>query len=397
MKPFEHITYDTVSDVGCKRKTNEDASVVIPEHGFFCVADGMGGEDDGEIASGALVQAFLNRFKEFDPEKPLALRSKTAWITKTVDEVSNSIFQRSRELYGKPGMGTTLVGVTFDPSSPTIALALHAGDSRIYHWTRATEAASCEADDRNNNPSVAEPGGRLTLVTVDHSVANSFDEQQKRRLDPATLNMIMRAVGLAPSVQVELTPFTVTAGDYVLACSDGLTKMVAEAKIASILASSSAPSAAARELVEAALAAGGKDNVTVIVLKIGVLPVPLPEGELNQDLPPAGEDFTIDQTPSPETAGTQDTLPIHAASVAPAFRARLLAITIGTLIVAVVLAAVTYGIITFVSSPPAPAQSAGAVAESPVQNPTSAQKVSESYKRRVPANHHQDRDDYFKQ
>lgn len=397
MQPFKHITYASVTDIGCKRKNNEDASVAIPEHGFYCVADGMGGEDDGEVASGAVVEALERLFRGFDSEKPLAMCAKAAWITHTVDDVSDWIFQRSRQLRGRPGMGTTFAGVAFDPAAPANVLALHAGDSRIYHWSHAQISDSAEPSGKKDEKSTVAASGILTPITIDHSVANSVGVHDKQRLAPAELNRIMRAVGLAPSVQIDLTPFTVTSGDYVLVCSDGLSKMVPDANIASIFTATADPNSAARALVDAALLAGGKDNVTVIVIGVGSLPVSLPVEELNQTLPPGVDDFAIDSIPTSDTANTQDTLPIDVTIVTPA--PNYLLWVLAAVAVVVLLGAVTYGVVAHRMSPLGD-EAAWLVGESELavekKSQPSGLKMFDKAVKREPVNQHQDREDFFK-
>lgn len=286
MHPFNHIAHASVTDVGKKRKNNEDAYAAFPEHGFFCVADGMGGAEDGEVASGAVAEGLGRLFARFDPARPLALAAKAAWVDATLNEVSNWTFRRSQDK-GNSGTGTTFVGVAFDPAAPSSALALHAGDSRVYHWC------------------VGSP--HLTQVTVDHSVANAVGVADERRLNPAFRNMLMRAVGLAPSVQVERTPFQVAAGDWVIVCSDGLSKMVTAEGMMTVLAAAKNPDAAARGLVRAALDAGGRDNVTVVAIRMGpALPAPFPEAGLNTEMPAAPASDGTD-TPTPYTPGTGST------------------------------------------------------------------------------------------
>jgi len=287
VRPFRYITHAVLTDVGKKRKTNEDAFAVFPEHGFFCVADGMGGAEDGEIASGAVRDWLEKLFARFDPTHPLSIRAKVAWIDSTFNEVSNWVYQRAKER-GKTGTGSTVVGVAFDPASPSSVVALHAGDSRVYHWSAEHS--------------------HFTLVTIDHSVANAVGLADERRLNPAFRNMLMRAVGLGPSVQVEETPFQVVAGDWVVVCSDGLSKMMSDDKIAAHLTAASDPNAAAQSLVNAALAAGGRDNVTVVAIRIGDLPEPLSEADLNAEMPVfSAMDGTDPTTSSTETHITEQT------------------------------------------------------------------------------------------
>ena len=271
-KPFNHITHAVLTDVGCKRKNNEDAYAVFPAHGVFCVADGMGGAEDGEIASGAVVDGLMKLFAGFDSDRPLSLSAKGLWVEHAVNEASDWICQRSW-LQGKFGTGTTFAGVAFDPAAPGSAFALHAGDSRVYRW-----GAALEAD--------AEKKQTLEQITVDHTVAYALGMDDEHRLNPMFHDKLMRAVGIAPTVLVDWTPFAIASGDWVIVCSDGLSGMVSDSGIAAILEASSDPAVAVRSLVDAALEAGGLDNVTVIAMRVGELSEPVPEDMLEHSLPP---------------------------------------------------------------------------------------------------------------
>ena len=336
--PFDHIAHAVLTDVGRKRKNNEDAYAVFPEHGFFCVADGMGGAEDGEVASGAVVDGLTKLFAGFILDRPLALHAKTLWIAHTLNDVSDWIFQRSKSR-GKSGTGTTFVGVALDPAVPGLALALHAGDSRVYRWSAAARAKKKSA---------------LEQVTVDHSVANSLGMDDERRLNPVFRNMIMRAVGLAPTVQVERTPFAVASGDWVIICSDGLSRMVSDPNIAALLEASPDPDAAVRSLVDAALVAGGKDNVTVVAMRIGELPEAFPDDRLDHSKPSlqtSSSGTPITET-TPGTAITDDNPLVHTELIGS--ERRLMNATWLWIAVAVVTATVLLaGVIAILSKPAA--------------------------------------------
>ena len=245
MACYSHIECAALTSQGLKRKNNEDAFGVYREHGVFCIADGMGGAADGEVASKAAVDHVSQTLGRFDPTSPLTLSAMRAWLCRALDEASDWILAEATRA-GKRGTGTTFVGVCFDPERPGAALALHAGDSRLYLIHKRC----------------------LTQITQDHSLAVAAGVRDENDLDPALRGMILRAVGLTKTMDVECTAFDVVAGDHVLLCSDGLTKMVKDKAIMEIVRSADTTDTAARHLVAAANDAGGKDNITVIVVKV---------------------------------------------------------------------------------------------------------------------------------
>jgi PPM family protein phosphatase len=275
---YSHLSSFALTDVGHKRKNNEDAYQMFPEHGVFIVADGMGGAEDGEVASKAIVDELTMTLKGFDPAQPLTCSAMQAWVCHAVNEASAWILKRSNDR-NKAGTGSTFVGVCFDPEHPDRAVALHAGDSRVYRVR----------------------GGEILQVTRDHSLANAAGITDERELNPKFRGVILRAVGLAVTTEVEATPFDVAEGDTVIVCSDGLSKMIEDAAIAQIVEQEGDLEASVRKLIDAALTHGGKDNVTVIEVKVGPLPEPLPVTELKVAFPTDFGHSKTDSNPTPQT------------------------------------------------------------------------------------------------
>jgi protein phosphatase len=275
---YSHLSSFALTDVGRKRKNNEDAYQMFPEYGVFIVADGMGGAEDGEVASQAIVDELSKTLKTFDPAQPLTCQAMQAWICHAVNEASAWILKRSNDR-NKSGTGSTFVGVCFDPEHPDRAVALHAGDSRVYRVR----------------------GGDIQQVTRDHSLANAAGITDERELNPKFRGVILRAVGLAVTTEVEATPFDLVEGDTVIVCSDGLSKMIEDAAIAKIIQEEPKIEEAVRQLVAAALKHGGKDNVTVVAVKVGPLPEPIPVTDLKVAFPSDFGHAKTDSNPTPQT------------------------------------------------------------------------------------------------
>jgi len=260
---FSHLTCAALTDLGRKRKNNEDAFGRYPENGMFCVADGMGGAEDGEVASQAVVEGLSALFERLNKSgRPYSGAAAQAWIAQAVNDASAWIYNRSEER-GTRGTGSTFVGVCFDPAEPGKAMALHAGDSRLYLLRKKT----------------------LTQITRDHSAAALAGVKDEKDLNPMFRGIVMRAVGVAERVELELTPFGVAEGDWVLLCSDGLTRMVEDKEIATLIRKAGTVEAAARALIDRANQNGGVDNVTVVLIRVGRLPAAVTD--CAQDLPGA--------------------------------------------------------------------------------------------------------------
>jgi len=272
---FSHLTCAALTDVGRKRKNNEDAFGRYLENGVFCVADGMGGAEDGEVASQAVVEglaALCDRLKRGG--RPYAGAAAQAWIAQALNDVSAWIYNRSEER-GTRGTGSTFVGVCFDPAQPGTATALHAGDSRLYLLRKKT----------------------LTQITRDHSAAALAGVKDEKDLNPMFRGIVMRAVGVAECVELERTPFGVAEGDVVLLCSDGLTRMLEDKEILNVIRKAGDVEAAARALIDRANHNGGVDNVTVVLIRVGRLPDAA--ADCVQDLPGAAV--------PPDKAGERET------------------------------------------------------------------------------------------
>lgn len=255
MSAFRHLHGVGLSDIGRKRSNNEDSFGVFADVGVFCVADGMGGGDDGEVASAATVRAVETFIDAHRSPSGVAYSAGdfSDGICSAINDASSWICSRAKEKHLK-GCGSTFVGVCFSAANPGEAIALHAGDSRLYRIR----------------------GRSIQQITKDHSAAELIGAKDEGELNPMFRGMILRAVGIQPSVEIERNPFNVRKGDRILVCSDGLSRMVPDKKILSIVRETASVETAAEALVAQANEAGGIDNVTVVLVEVGELPAPLP-------------------------------------------------------------------------------------------------------------------------
>ena len=283
MKRFGHLVFAARSEIGLKRKNNEDAYGAFPSHGIWCVADGMGGGDDGEIASAAVVQAIDGFCREYPMPSEGAY---SAWeisrgVTAAVNSASSWVFRRAQARRLK-GCGSTFVGVVFDATRPADVLVLHAGDSRLYRIR----------------------GKEIRQITKDHSAAELVGVKKESDLNPMFRGMILRAVGIAESVEVDITPMQVCEGDVVLVCSDGLSRMIPDKRILSIVRENrSDMNLAAGKLIEAVYSAGAVDNVTAVLISVQDLPAA--EKELPSPIPSEDvEDCSEEPATHDTSAGT---------------------------------------------------------------------------------------------
>src|SRR3954470_16736920 len=228
----------SLSDVGRQRQGNED-SFLQQEH-LFAVADGMGGARAGEVASKMAVDK-LGESGPFagSPEKHLA---------EVTREANREIYRMDQSDSALVGSGTTLTAALVTYREVAIE---HVGDSRLYRFR----------------------DGHLERLTQDHSLVEEFVRQGKLTPEEAETHpqrsIITRALGPEPDVEVETYTHQGRDGDVYLLCSDGLTGMVPEKRIAEILGEAGSLDEAAEKLIAAANENGGKDNITVVLFRLG--------------------------------------------------------------------------------------------------------------------------------
>lgn len=240
--------------VGMKRAHNEDSLRLCREENLFIVADGMGGHASGEVASQMSVETLAEFFRataEDDeitwPYKMDKERRYDENRVVTGIKLSNRrIFESASRDARLKGMGTTIVATFFTGETCYIG---HVGDSRVYRY-------------RNNE---------LVLLTEDHSLLNDYIKM--RQLTPEEIeafphkNVIVRALGMKETVQVDVTHERPEPGDVYLLCSDGLSGMLSDARMAEMMAAEDDLDALCERLIDAANQAGGTDNITVILVR----------------------------------------------------------------------------------------------------------------------------------
>ena len=226
-----------LTNVGCVRPSNQDAVIAVP--GLCGVADGMGGHQGGEVASASARDLLIDFLENKEPTEAML---KTA-----VENVNQRIFIRQDEDEKLSGMGTTLTVLWFDDASVIIG---HVGDSRAYRLR----------------------DGELKQITEDHSLVAELVRKGMLTPDQAAChpmrNVITRAVGTEAGIEVDIMTEERRAGDVWLVCSDGLHGMISDESMKTIMTGNE-PEEAAEKLMQAALDAGGRDNVSVVIFRDG--------------------------------------------------------------------------------------------------------------------------------
>jgi len=240
------LHHGAATDIGLVRKVNEDSFLVAPP--VFVVADGMGGHSGGDVASQMVVEEFARLAVDYDPARG-------------AEHVADAFARAQARIVGygeshravTPGWhaGTTaVVAVLVDDDGVTKWLLANLGDSRIYRLTE----------------------GRLAQVSVDHSVVQDLIDAgeitQEQAATHPERHVITRALGSPEGIAPDFFLLPLGSVERLLLCSDGVTGMIEDQEIESILETVPDPRDAADRLVRAAVAAGGRDNATAIVVDV---------------------------------------------------------------------------------------------------------------------------------
>ncbi len=249
------IQYAEITDVGKVREHNEDAIGSNAEVGLMVLADGMGGYSAGEVASGIAVQTISDlategamREKRNEQDPTTGLMRQTIVLRDAVARANKIIFQTAQSQTHCEGMGTTLVAAIFYDDKVSIA---HVGDSRAYRLR----------------------GGKFEQLTLDHSLLQElvdrgfYSEEEAQR--STNRNYVTRALGVEPSVEVEVQEYDVLPDDVYLLCSDGLPDMVEDEDIHLTISTFNASlDVVGQQLVQLTNDHGGRDNVSVMLAQI---------------------------------------------------------------------------------------------------------------------------------
>ncbi len=250
------LTFSQNTHTGLLRRSNEDCCGASLASCAFVVCDGMGGAAAGEVASHLAVQTFLQHL-----DAASGAGSAKTRLAEAVRAANLAVFRRARATSDLEGMGTTLVAALLEAQAekhhPQRLWIAHVGDSRCYLLRNAT----------------------LRLLTSDHTIVEEqiragLITRQEAELSPVR-HVITRAIGSRSMVQPEIQQVEVSTGDLVLLASDGLSRELPDPAIEHLLkqvpehAEQEAVATACRNLIDAANALGGRDNVSVMLLRIG--------------------------------------------------------------------------------------------------------------------------------
>lgn len=244
-----------LSDVGRVREHNEDTIGVDADIGLFVLADGMGGYSAGEVASGLAVKTVMSLVKEAVEHQDINAADPDSGLTRpsiilrdAIGRANKLIYQTARSQPQCEGMGTTIVACLFHDNRASIA---HVGDSRMYRLR----------------------ANRLERLTLDHSLLQELVDRgfysQAEAQRATNKNYVTRALGVEPTVDVEIHEHAVHKGDCFVLCSDGLSDMVEDDDIHLTLNTYGVSlEAVARQLIQLSNDNGGRDNVSIILAQV---------------------------------------------------------------------------------------------------------------------------------
>ena len=231
------------SDVGLRRRSNEDRFALVPEHGFYLVADGMGGHTAGQVASQLAAEAATRAINALEG----ASATPCEKLRMVVAAANRAIYLAAQRQPEYAGMGTTVVAVL--AAGDRAALA-HVGDSRAYLVRR----------------------GKIRQLTDDHSIVGELLRRQEISADAARehphRHVLTRALGVRENVEPDLAELSPAHGDVFVLCSDGLTNHIEDLELAKLVTETSDLQEACEDLVDVANGRGGEDNVTVVLARV---------------------------------------------------------------------------------------------------------------------------------
>lgn len=246
------LTFVGRTDTGRVREHNEDTIASDPDVGLLVLADGMGGYNAGEVASGIAVKTITNLVREGLAREDLSAVDRSTGLSRpsivlrdAITRANKIIYQTARSQAECEGMGTTVVAALFFDNKVSVA---HVGDSRMYR----------------------QRGSEISQVTMDHSLLQElvdrgfYSPEEAQRA--ANKNYVTRALGVEPQVEVEVQEHPVDKGDIYILCSDGLSDMVEDEDIRLTISTFGANlDTVAKQLIQLANENGGRDNVSVVL------------------------------------------------------------------------------------------------------------------------------------
>lgn len=248
LMPYTVLAFGA-SDIGLVRQNNEDVWEEVPGLRLYVLADGMGGHRAGEIAARKAVDTLCRLIKKglSAQKEKIRVTDARAIVMQSIKQANEMIYQLGHSSDDLKGMGTTLCCLLFLENDVVYG---HVGDSRIYGVIKK----------------------KLHRMTKDHSLLSDLIDlgqiSESQATDFMYKNILTRAVGTEPNVEPSVHVCGITDGDIYFMCSDGLTDLLSDAEIESIINHTDTIQDAVNELVESAKARGGYDNITILMMQI---------------------------------------------------------------------------------------------------------------------------------
>jgi len=237
------MRWSKITERGPVRLRNEDALCTCPEIGLFAVADGMGGHKAGEVASMLALKTLESHCRQHQTGNG----GQRELLEEAVAAANQAVYQDARQNPQRRGMGTTITACLLGGQKLRVA---NVGDSRAL---------------------LLRDGG-LTKLTSDHSLVqeliNGGGITEADAFKHPRRNVLTRALGVAPLVEIDVFEYHIIAGDRVLICTDGLSAFVEEKRIGELMGLSDDPEATVRLLLDEAITAGSNDNITIICMAV---------------------------------------------------------------------------------------------------------------------------------
>ena len=246
MNPYKLQSF-SISEIGATRKNNEDVFLAMPEHAFFALADGMGGHNAGEVAAHEAIINLSEEIEKLPLSNAMALHPLISQIQKAVCGANTWVYHLSQKHPSFSGMGTTLSCFLIHKESLLFA---HVGDSRIYRFREKT----------------------LQQLTEDHSLRAQL--LKKGELNPEEAftfpkrNIVTKAIGTTKEVLPDVGTSSIQTGDIYFLCSDGLSDHLRDSEMELIFRNHSCIEEISQKLVQSALDKGGRDNITIVMVKV---------------------------------------------------------------------------------------------------------------------------------